>query len=239
MHETAAEAEQARATIRRLSPQGRAGARRLRAARARRARRLATGWLAVAVVVFAGYYALGAVAGPFGTTGLATATAVMLGACAVLAMRALPTPATAPTVAPGELPQLPARVEAWLADQRPALPAPAAALLDGIAARVAALAPHLAGLDADGEPADALRRLAGDELPGLVERYRAIPVPLRAEPGGDGTTPDARLLHALEVVDRELAALTRRIGAVAADGLSTHDRYLTGKYGTGAPEGRR
>lgn len=227
------ETDQARAMIHRVSPQGRAEARRLRAARARRTRRLAVRWLVATALVFAGYAALNAAAGPFGPTGFMLAVAATLVACAILAALGRERPMAGPAVAPGELPLLPARAEAWIAAQRPSLPAPAATLLGAIGARVAALAPHLSRLDEQEPAADELRRLVGGELPGLVDQYRAVPAGLRAEPRADGATPDARLLHALGTVDRQLTDLTRRIGAGAADGLSTRDRYLESKYGTG------
>lgn len=231
------EADQAQAMIRRVSPQGRAEARRLRAARARRTQRLTLACAAIATAVYGSYVVLHQFGLPVTATGLVLATMVIVAACALLLMARRERTPAAPTVAPGELPLLPSRAEAWVASQRPALPAPAAVLLDGIGARIAALGPHLSGLDEVGAPADELRRLVGAELPGLVARYRAIPAGLRGEARADGETPDARLAHGLGVVDRQLADLTRRIGAGAADGLSTHDRYLESKYGDDASGG--
>ncbi len=231
MDEALAEANQAQAMIRRVSPQGRAEARRLREARARRTRRLAARWLGIAAVVFVGYWLLGAIAGPFGATGFAVAMGLILLGCALVAILGREKRTAKPVVGSGDLPLLPERTEAWMATQRPALPAPAVTLLDAIGLRIAGLRPQLASLDETGAPADELRKLVGTELPGLVDRYRAIPAALRGEARDDGATPDARLLHGLAVLDRQLTDLTRRLGAGAADGLSTHDRYLGVKYG--------
>ncbi len=231
MDDALAEANQAQAMIRRVSPQGRAEARRLREIRARRTRRLAIRCGAVAMTVIAGYYLLSAAIGPFGPTGFPIAIAFLLLGCALVAILGREKRTAEPAVGPGDLPLLPDRTEAWMATQRPALPAPAVTLLDAIGLRIAGLRPQLASLDETGAPAEELRKLVGTELPGLVDQYRAIPAGLRGEARDDGATPDARLLHGLAVVDRQLTDLTRRIGAGAADGLSTHDRYLEGKYG--------
>lgn len=234
----AAEADQAHAMMRRVSPEGRAEARRLREARSRRVRGLALGWLAIAVAVFLLYSVADRELGPFGADGFAGAIAVMLAACAILAFATRARTVAEPPSADAPMELLPDRLRAWATAQRPRLPAPAAATLDGIGARLDALAPHLAAAGPGSMEADALRRLVGGELPALVDQYRAVPTPLRAEPGPNGTSPDARLLHGLATVERRLTELTREAGAGALDGLSTHDRYLDAKYRPDEPLGR-
>jgi len=60
---------------------------------------------------------------------------------------------------------LPLRTEQWLEAQRPALPAPAQSLVDGIGVRLETLAPQLATLGEDNPAANEVRKLVGEQLP--------------------------------------------------------------------------
>lgn len=124
---------------------------------------------------------------------------------------------------------LPARTEAWLERQRPALPAPALGLVDAIAAKLDTLGAQLATLD-EREPAAAeVRKLVGEQLPGLVEGYGRVPVPLRGVER-NGRTPDAQLVDGLQVIDEELAKMSAQLAAGDLDLLATRGRYLEIRY---------
>lgn len=143
--------------------------------------------------------------------------------------------ATPAALARTDIRQLPRRTEEWLERQRPALPAPAVRLVDGIAARLDALAPRLATIDAGVPVAAELRKLMAEELPELVDGYRRVPAHLRRDESR-GQSPDRQLVAGLTTVDGELARLAGQIASGDLDRLATQNRYLELKY-RGAGEG--
>ncbi|TVV72362.1 hypothetical protein [Sphingomonas solaris] len=124
---------------------------------------------------------------------------------------------------------LPQRTEEWLERQRPALPAPAVRLVDGIGARLDALAPQLATIDANVPIAVELRKLMAEELPELVAGYQRVPVNLRRDESR-GQSPDRQLVEGLTTVDSELARLAGQLAHGDLDRLATQNRYLELKY---------
>ncbi|MEQ1687352.1 MAG: hypothetical protein ABL874_02135 [Sphingopyxis sp.] len=133
------------------------------------------------------------------------------------------------SIAQGPLPAIADKADRWLAQQRPALPAPAQSLSDQIGARIAALRPQLETLDALAPEAHELRRLVGEELPDLVTKYTAVPTHLRAEER-NGRVPEAELIAGLRLLDGEIDALSRTLGVAEMDKLSSQKRYLELRY---------
>lgn len=216
---------QAEMMLRRVSPEGRAQARREREARAR-ARRPAVIAAAVAVALLAG-----------SAVGGAPLAAIMLSAALMAAVVVLilfqtrPKPVTSEIlVRRTPLHQLPAQANAWLERQRPVLPAPAVRLTDDLARRLSELEPQLARLSPEQPAADAVRKLVAIELPGLVEGYRAIPPSMRAQPRPDGRTADAQLVDGLRLIDGEVVRMTEQLARGALDEVATQGRYLELKY---------
>lgn len=209
--------------LRRVSPEGRERRKRQRARRQARAKRMMRRafWLTLAVVV--GAIVWGTV---FGISGAGVLTVALL---IVLAWVAAILFSGEAVVKEAELPQvplkaLPARTEAWLEQQRPALPAPAARLIDDIGVRLDGLAPCLQTLD-EREPAAAeVRRLVGEELPELVRGYQRVPEPLRRQ------GPDAQLVEGLRLVESELGRMTEQLASGQLDRLATQGKYLELKY---------
>lgn len=224
--------DRAEELIRRISPEGRARARRIRERRRRAAQRLMMRWLLAAILVAAATGALGLVVALTGAI-LLIAAAIFLLAAILIARFSSAREASPAAIASANLPLLPQRTEEWLERQRPALPAPAARLLDGIGARLAAMSPQLEGLDPRGPAADAIRKLLCDELPELVKGYQRVPPPLRAQQGGHGTTPDRQLADGLAIIDSEIARMTVQLAAGDLDLLATRNRYLELKYKSG------
>jgi hypothetical protein len=132
-------------------------------------------------------------------------------------------------LAASDLPLLPQRIEEWLETQRPALPAPATRLIDGIGLRLEALAPQLANIDPREPAAVEVRKLLCDELPDLVKGYARVPEALRRD-ARDGPSPDRQLLDGLKVVDDQLARLTADLASADLHKLSVQGRYLELKY---------
>ncbi len=147
-----------------------------------------------------------------------------------LAAVLFPVKQVASTILPQtELAQLPLSTEAWLADQRRALPPPAQRLADGIGMRLEQLAPQLDRIN-DKEPAAAaVRRLIAEELPELINGYQRVPPHLRTQQI-NGLSPDKQLLDGLAVVDSELERMSAQIAVGDLNQLATQKRYLEIKY---------
>lgn len=130
-----------------------------------------------------------------------------------------------------DLKLLPAQTEVWLAQQRKALPAPAAHQLDAIGLKLETLAPQLQTLDPAQPAAREVRKILAEHLPELVDGYKRVPEPLRREPPRNGgATPDQQLADGLKLIDEEIADLTRSIAAGDLDRLATQEKFLQMKY---------
>jgi hypothetical protein len=130
----------------------------------------------------------------------------------------------------GDVRRLVGNTELWLEAQRPALPAPAVQLVDGIGVQLDALGLQLERVDQN-EPAVAqVRALVGEQLPGLVSTYTAIPAHLRSEPRA-GRSPDQDLTDCLGKISAEIDSVTRQLADGQIDKLAITTRYLDYKYG--------
>lgn len=223
--------------LRRLSPEGRRQRQRMRERRrraaARLARRLVATWFAIVLAALAA----GLFIAPIGITGaMLVGLALVLATIAILFASRTPEP-TQEALAGSDLPLLPQRTEEWLERQRPALPAPAARLIDGIGLKLEALAPQLATLDPREPAAAEVRKLLCDELPELVNGYKRVPEGLRRV-SRDGPSPDRQLLDGLSVVDGELSRMTAQLASGDLHKLATQGRYLELKYRNGDDIGR-
>lgn len=136
---------------------------------------------------------------------------------------------TAQTIAQASLPDLAERTDRWLDQQRRALPAPAQTLADSIGERLAAIGPQIAALDPRGAEAVELRRMVGEDLPDLVERYARVPEHLRREER-NGRVAEADLVEGMRVLDRQLDEFGRNLAATDMDRLASHKRYLELRY---------
>lgn len=190
--------------------------------------------LKLAVIAFfgtllaAGFY--GAFVSPLGIGGTVLAVlAAMFLSLLILFFWPRPAEPTAQSLAQADLPLLPQRTNAWLEAQRPALPAPAQLLVDGIGVRLEALGPQLQALDPREPAAAEVRKLIAEELPELVGGYGRVPQALRRE-GRNGLSPDRQLVEGLKTVDEELARMTEQLASGDLDKLATQNRYLELKY---------
>ena len=180
-------------------------------------------------IVLIGAALFGALIKPLGFTGL-LALMVLLISVAVLFGKWPPFPEPRQADLPkADLKQLAGRTEIWLEAQRPALPAPARQLVDGIGVQLDLLAPQLQTLDAATPAAANIRKLVGEDLPELVAGYQRIPAGLRGEAHA-GRTPDETLLGGLKMLEREIGDAARSLAAGEIDKLATRERYLQLKY---------
>ena len=190
----------------------------------RAARNAAIGVASVALIAFV----IGLVI-PLGITGAMLAVLAMVAAAVIGVMLS-----AEPRVRLEALPQapiqlLPSKTARWLDQQRPALPAPAQTLADGIGVKLDALQPQLATLDNNTPAAFEIRRLIADELPELVNGYARVPQGLRRN-GIDGMEPDTQLVDGLKTVDAELTRMSEQLARGDLEKLATQGKYLELKY---------
>jgi hypothetical protein len=131
----------------------------------------------------------------------------------------------------GDVRHMVARTELWLEAQRPALPAPAVQIVDGIGVQLDALGLQLEGLDQSHPSAVEVRKLVGETLPGMVDSYRRIPANLRREKRPGGLAPDEQLTESLGKISTEIDSITRQLAQGSLDDLAIKHRYLDYKYG--------
>ncbi|WP_227340194.1 hypothetical protein [Sphingopyxis sp. P8] len=179
-------------------------------------------------VVLLGAALFGALVQPLGFTGLLALFVLLVGVAVLFGRSPFPEPRQA-DLPKTDLKQLAGRTEIWLEAQRPALPAPAKTLVDGIGVQLDLLAPQLQTLDASSPAAANIRKLVGEDLPELVAGYQRIPAGLRKEAHA-GRTPDDTLVGGLRMLEREIGEAARSLAAGDLDKLATRERYLQLKY---------
>lgn len=126
--------------------------------------------------------------------------------------------------------QMVARTELWLEAQRPALPAPAAMVVDQLGVQLDALGLQLETIDAAHPAMNEVRELVGEYIPETIDNYRKIPAHLRKEDHAGGTA-DERLTSSLTKLSSEVDRVTRRLAEGALDDLAIKSRYLDYRYG--------
>ncbi|MFT6473729.1 hypothetical protein [Qipengyuania profunda] len=133
----------------------------------------------------------------------------------------------------GNVQQMVGRTELWLEAQRPALPPPAAQIVDDMGVQLDALGLQLEGLDQDHPKAREVRSLVGEQLPQMIDSYQRIPAHLRKEERA-GATPDQQLTDSLGKISGEIDSITRQLAEGSLDDLAIKHRYLDYKFGEGA-----
>ena len=126
--------------------------------------------------------------------------------------------------------QMVARTELWLEAQRPALPPPAAKIVEDLGVQLDALGLQLETVDANHPASREVRELVGEYIPETIENYRKVPAHMRSEAHA-GKTADQRLTDSLTKISGEIDRVTRRMAEGALDDLAIKDRYLEYRYG--------
>ena len=144
----------------------------------------------------------------------------------------LKTPTRADITRGGDVKQLVGRTELWLEAQRPALPPPAAGVIDQLGVQLDGLAFQLQGLDQNHPKAREVRRLIGEQLPEMIDSYRRIPPQMRKEQRA-GSTPDEQLTQSLKTISGEIDSITRQLAEGSLDDLAIKHRFLDTKFGSG------
>lgn len=217
-----------RAGGRRVQAIGRRSAERRRLHAARKAVRIALAVAAVAVITMGA----GLVLGGIGLGGLFVAVLAAVAAVFVFATWPRLAVPDIGKINRGDVKTLFGNTELWLESQRPALPAPAAGIVDRIGGQLDVLGVQLQGLDANRPEAIEIRKLVGETLPDIVSTYTRIPAHLRSERQAAGT-PDEQVTESLGRISSEIDQITRALAAGEIDGLAVRTRYLGYKYGEG------
>jgi hypothetical protein len=219
---------QQRAGGRRLQPIGRRSAERRRSHAMRKAVRIAVAVAMIAVVTMGA----GLILGGIGITGLFFAVLAAILAVAVLGLWPRLGVPEIGKINRGNVRTMVGNTELWLESRRPALPAPAASIVDRIGGQLDILGVQLEGLDENRSEAVEIRKLIGESLPDIVTTYTRIPAHLRTERQG-GSSPDEQLATSLGRISGEIDQITRDLASGEIDGLAVRTRYLGYKYGEG------
>jgi hypothetical protein len=217
----------AEALLQRVSPEGRRLAQRQRERRNRQLAKAFGRALGATVAIILAATAIGWVI-PIGQIGFLAALIAILAAWVIIFAMSHEPQETPQSLAVSDISLLPQKTEAWLQRQRPALPAPAQRLADGIGLKLEQLAPQVASLDPNEPAAAEVRKLLSVELPELIEGYTRVPPSLRQD-AGNGIAPDKQLVEALGV-DEELARMSADLASGDLNKLATQGRYLQLKY---------
>ncbi len=197
---------------------------------ARLARKLTHGGIAIAAIL-AVMIVVGLAVDGIGLTGLFIAAALMLAAILFIGFR--PEPAVKPVPAFTEDMANKAvvqRLGTFLSRHRGQLPAAAGQKVSAIQAQLPMLEAQLADMPLLDPLAQDARRLAGQHLPELIERYERVPPQYRREREGDGLSVDDRLVAGLEAAKVAIDDLGRRMSRQEMDEFETQGRFLESRY---------
>ncbi|GAA4647661.1 hypothetical protein GCM10023115_56230 [Pontixanthobacter gangjinensis] len=185
--------------------------------------------LAVAGIIVAAMVA-GLVIDGIGFTGImVTFLAIVAATVALSAYPKIKVPKRA-DLTKGDVRQMVGKTELWLEHQRPALPPPAAKIVEDMGVQLDSLGLQLETIDQNHPAAREIRSLVGDVLPQTVDSYRNIPAHLRSEKRA-GSTPDEQLTDSLGKISKEIDSVTRQLAEGSLDDLAIKTRYLEYKYG--------
>lgn len=192
----------------------------------------------VLLAVFAIWLASGILGTVIGGIGILGVVALIIGSLVAVAILgqypSLKTPTRADIARGGsDIRQLVGRTELWLEAQRPALPPPAATLVDQLGVQLDGLGLQLEGVDPNHPKAGEIRNLIGEQLPGMIDSYRRIPAQMRSEQSG-GSTPDDQLTQSLKTISGEIDSITRQLAQGSLDDLAIKNRFLDYKFGGAA-----
>ena len=167
---------------------------------------------------------------PIGILGFLAAIGVAIGIAALLAFGPSDSAAKAPAPdLPNE--QMVQRFDSYLYRMRAALPAPARVEIDAIAARLPGLKQSLERVQPVDPKAQDARRLMSLHLPGLIERYAAVPAEFRGQPDGEGLTVDERLVEGLTAARTALDEISEDLARSDLAAFETQGRFIKSRYG--------
>ena len=186
--------------------------------------------LAIGIVtIFVAAGVAGAILNGIGFYGIMISVLAMLVLFGVVFSRKIKVPKRT-DLTKGDVRQMVGKTELWLEHQRPALPPPAAKIVEDMGVQLDALGLQLATVDQNHPAVRDVRKLVGEVLPETVDSYRNIPDQLRREKRAGGT-PDDQLTNALGNISKEIDSVTRQLAEGSLDDLAIKTRYLEYRYG--------
>lgn len=167
---------------------------------------------------------------PIGMFGLLAAIGVAVGIAALVAFMPGEPAAKAPgtDLANGLMVQ---RFDSYLYRTRGELPAPARAELDLISARLPLLKQALERVETLDPKAQDARRLMSLHLPGLIDRYLAVPPEFRRQDDAEGVSVDERLVEGLAAARTALGEISEDLTRGDLAAFETQGRFIKSRYG--------
>ena len=126
--------------------------------------------------------------------------------------------------------QLADRLDSYLYRARPALPPAAQGEIDEMLATLPAIRPTLERAGALDPALGDARRLIGTHLPGLIDRYLAVPPSFRGRREGDEPSVDDRLVEALRAGRGALDDIGERLARDQVAAFETQGRFIENRY---------
>lgn len=218
------------------TPEARAAMQRTRQRRNREAGRRAARILAAIAAIVVATFAWGLIVGPIGTTGLMIAVALAVLAAVILGVYPKGRQQVAEVEALSNT-EVVHRLDTLLIRERPALPAPALAHVDAISAQLPLLEKRLETLDVLDPLAQDARRLMGQHLPDLLQRYEKVPAAYRKQQDGGGLSVEDRLLSGLVAARSAIDDLGGKLAHADLAAFETQGRFIESRYRDGEPAG--
>lgn len=218
-----------------VRPRAAPGASRSKVAQARR---IATGIMVAVGLLFAAMIVSFVTSIPIGLGGL---TIVVLAAVALAAGIMFWPAARVRPVAPYREEMgnkaVVQRLGEVLSRGKPMLPPAAAQKAEAIQAQLPLLESKLEALPALDPLAQDARRLMGQHLPELIERYEKVPAQYRRERDEEGMSVDDRLVSGLDAAKGAVDDLSRRLTEQDMDAFEVQGRFLESRYKDQGPGG--
>lgn len=122
------------------------------------------------------------------------------------------------------------RLDSLLSRRRAALPVSAGRKIDAISAQLPLLESRLGGMETLDPLAQDARRLMGQHIPELLDRYEKVPAAYRHERDGGGLTVDERLIAGLDAAKDALDDLGRQMARDDLSAFEAKGRFLESRY---------
>lgn len=125
------------------------------------------------------------------------------------------------------------RLDTLLIRERPALPAPALSQIDAISAQLPLLEKRLETLNPLDPLAQDARRLMGQHLPDLLERYEKVPAAYRQKRDRGELSVEDRLLSGLGAARTAIDDIGERLTRQDLNAFETQGRFIESRYKDG------
>ncbi len=168
---------------------------------------------------------------PIGMFGFLAAVGLAIGVAALLAFGPSETRTVAAPAADLPNGEMVHRFDSYLYRSRRALPAPAQAEIDAMAAALPPLRQTLERVETLDPSAQDARRLMSNHLPGLIDHYMRVPSQFRGQVDGEGKTVDQRLVEGLAAGRTALTEISESLARADVAALETQGRFIKSRYG--------